>query len=94
MNDYSTLDQLAEAAAEKMITDGMDNISDKEFQLVMAHWMNSRAETGRREVIDAIHEGVIGTHSRMDAVKRNAPAAGGGFGLGVVVSFVRDFLAP
>ncbi len=90
--DYSPLNELAEQATQKMIRDGFENMSDKEFQLVMAHWMNSHADQGRREVIDALesHTTGAGNGSKMEAVKRNAPVAGGGFGVGVLVSFVRE----
>jgi len=92
--DYSPLNQLAEQATQKMLQDGFENISDKEFQLVMAHWMNSHADEGRREVIDALEKHTTGSPngSKMDTVKRNAPVAGGGFGLGIVVSFFRELL--
>lgn len=90
--DYSPLNELAEQATQKMIRDGFENMSDKEFQLVMAHWMNSHADAGRREVIDALEKHATGTGngSKMETVKRNAPIAGGGFGIGMLVSFVRE----
>lgn len=90
--DYSPLNQLAEQATQKMLQDGFENISDKEFQLVMAHWMNSHADEGRREVIEALEKHTTGTSngSKMEAVKRNAPVAAGGFGIGMLVSFVRE----
>ena len=92
--DHSALNELAEKATQKMLQNGFDNITDKEFQLVMAHWMNSHADEGRREVIDALEKHTTGTGngSKMEAVKRNAPVAGGGFGLGIVVSFLREFI--
>ena len=92
--DYSPLNELAEQATQKMIRDGFENMSDKEFQLVMAHWMNSHADNGRREVIEALEKHTTGTSngSKMDAVKRNAPVAGGGFGVGMLVSFLREFI--
>ncbi len=92
--DYSALNQLAEQATQKMLQGGYDNITDKEFQLVMAHWMNSHADEGRREVIDALEKHTTGTGngSKMEAVKRNAPVAGGGFGVGMLVSFLRQIL--
>lgn len=92
--DYSPLNELAEQATQKMIRDGFENMSDKEFQLVMAHWMNSHADNGRREVIEALEKRAIGANnsSKMEAVKRNAPIAGGGFGVGVLVSFLRDLI--
>ncbi len=90
--DHSPLNQLAETAAQKMLTEGIDGISDKEFALVMAHWTNGRADAGRKEVIDALAKHTTGTGngSKMDAVKRNAPVAGGGFGVGMLVAFVRE----
>ncbi len=90
--DYSPLNELAEQATQKMIRDGFENMSDKEFQLVMAHWMNSHADNGRREVIDALEKHTTGVDngSKMEIVKRNAPVAGGGFGVGMLVSFVRE----
>jgi len=90
--DYSPLNQLAEEATQKMLQSGFENISDKEFQLVMAHWMNSHADEGRKEVIEALEKHVTGTgnDSKMEAVKRNAPVAGGGFGVGMLVSFIRE----
>ncbi len=92
--DYSPLDKLAEDAAQEMLTKGIGGISDKEFALVMAHWTNGRADAGRREVIDALEKHTTGTGngSKLDAVKRNAPVAGGGFGIGMLVSFLRQIL--
>lgn len=91
--DYSPLNELAEQATQKMIRDGFENITDKEFQLVMAHWMNSHADAGRMDVIEALEKRAIGASngSKMESVKRNAPIAGGGFGIGVLVSFLREF---
>jgi len=90
--DYSPLNELAEQATQKMLQNGFENITDKEFQLVMAHWMNSHADAGRRDVIEALEKQATGTGngSKMEAVKRHAPVASGGFGIGVLVSFVRE----
>lgn len=92
--DYSPLNELAEQATQKMMRDGFENMDDKEFQLVMAHWMNSEADKGRREVIDALekHTTSAGNGSKMDVVKRHGPGAGGGFGVGVLVSFLRELI--
>ncbi len=92
MTDYSPLNELADQATQKMLQDGFENITDKEFQLVMAHWMNSHADEGRKEVIDALEKQAAGTGngSKIEAVKRHGPIASGGFGIGVLVSFVRE----
>ena len=85
------IEQMARAAEQRMLADGVNDLTDKEFTLVLSYWSVRRMERSHAEQVKQLTNG-NGNGGKKGVLKRHAPSAGAGFGLATVLAFFRDFL--
>ena len=84
------IEHMAREAEQRMLADGVNALTDKEFTLVLSHWSVRRMERSHAEQVKQITNGNGG---KKGVLKRHAPSAGAGFSLAAAMAFIRDFIS-